>query len=62
MSYATGDYAAYYDLPPSPPQPWYTAFDGVIGWTLFYSVIMYWPVVIGLVRHIINNRQKPGMA
>jgi hypothetical protein len=61
MSYATRDYAAYLGLPPSPPQPWYTAFDGVSGWTLIYSGIMYWPVVIGLVRHFINNRQKPVM-
>lgn len=63
MSYATRDYAAYHGLSLAPPQPWYTAaFDGIIGWTLLYSGIMYWPVVIGLVRHIINNRQKSGMA
>jgi hypothetical protein len=60
ISYATQNYAGYYNLPPSTPQPWYTAaFDGIIGWTLLYSGIMYWPVVIGLVRHVINNRQKP---
>lgn len=62
MSYVTGDYAAYYGLPPSPPQPWYTALNGVIGWTIFYSGIMFWPLLIGLVRHVVNSRRKPGMA
>jgi hypothetical protein len=63
ISYATQNYAGYYNLPPSPPQAWYTkAFDGIISWTVLYSGIMYWPALIGLVRHIINNRQKPGMA
>jgi hypothetical protein len=57
MSYATRDYAAYLGLPPSPPQPWYTAFDGVIVWTLLYSGIMYWPVVIGVARRAVNNRK-----
>ena len=61
MSYATQDYVAYLGLPPSPPQPWYTALNGVIGWTILYSGIMFWPALIGLVRHIINNRQKPVM-
>lgn len=62
IAYTTQNYAGYYNLPPSPPQPWYTAaFDGIIGWTLLYAGIMYWPVVIGLVRHVINNRQKPLM-
>ena len=61
MSYATQDYAASLGLPPSPPQPWYTAFDGIIIWTVIYSGIMYWPALIGLIRHIINNRQKPVM-
>ncbi len=62
ISYATQNYAGYYNLPPSPPQPWYTtAFDGIISWTVLYSGIMYWPALIGLVRHIINNRQKPVM-
>ena len=58
MSYVTQDYAPYYGLP---PQPWYTALNGVIGWTILYSGIIFWPALIGLVRHIINNRQKPGM-
>ena len=62
ISYATQNYAGYYNLPPSPPQPWYTAFDGVIVWTLLYSGVVFWPALIGLVRHVINNRQKPGMA
>jgi hypothetical protein len=57
ISYATQNYAGYYNLPPSPSQPWYTAFDGVIGWTLLYSGIMYWPVVIGLARRAVNNRK-----
>jgi hypothetical protein len=57
MSNATGDYAAYLGLSLSTPQPWYTVFDGIIGWTLFYSVIMYWPVVIGLARRAVNNRK-----
>jgi len=61
FSYMTQNYAGYYNLPPSPPQPWYTAFDGVIVWTVIYSGIMYWPALIGLIRHIINNRQKPVM-
>jgi len=57
ISYATQNYAGYYNLPPSPPQPWYTAFDGVIVWTLLYSGIMFWPVVIGLARRAVNNRK-----
>lgn len=57
ISYATQNYAGYYNLPPSPPQPWYTALDGVIVWTLLYSGIMYWPVVIGLARRAVNNRK-----
>ena len=61
ISYATRDYAAYLGLPPSPPQPWYTALNGVIGWTILYSGIMFWPALIGLVRRIINDRQKPVM-
>ena len=62
ISYATQNYAGYYNLPPSPRQPWFpAAFDGILGWTVLYSGIMYWPVVIGLVRHVINNRQKPAM-
>lgn len=55
ISYATHNYAGYYNLPPSPPQPWYTVFDGIIGWTLFMSGIMFWPVVIGLVRNIVKR-------
>lgn len=63
ISYATQNYAGYYNLPPSLPQPWYTtAFDGIISWILLYSAIMYWPALIGLVRHMIINGQKPGMA
>ena len=62
ISYATQNYAGYYNLPPSPPQPWYTVFDGVVGWTLFYCVIMYWPVLIGLAKWIWGNRGKTGMA
>ena len=62
ISYATQNYAGYYNLPPSPPPPWYTVFDGIIVWTVIYSGIMYWPALIGLARSIINNRQKPGMA
>jgi len=61
FSYMTQNYAGYYNLPPSPPQPWYTAFDGIIVWTIIYSGIMFWPALIGLIRHIINNRQKPVM-
>jgi len=62
ISYATWDSAAYYGLPPSPPQPWYTALNGVIGWTILYSGIMFWPLLIGLVRRVVNSRGKPGMA
>jgi hypothetical protein len=62
LSYATWDHATYYGLPPSPPQPWYTALDGVIGWTIFWSGIMFWPLLIGLVRRVVNSRGKPGMA
>lgn len=63
ISYATWDSAAYYGLPPSPPQPWYTAaFAGVLGWTIFWSGIMFWPLLIGLVRHVVSSRGKPGMA
>ena len=61
ISYATHNYAGHYNLPPSPPQPWYTAFDGVIGWTVLYCGIMFWPALIGLVRRVIGNRQRPGM-
>ena len=57
ISYVTQNYAGYYNLPPSPPQPWYTVFDGVIVWTLLYSGIMFWPVVIGLARRAVNNRK-----
>jgi len=52
ISYVTGDYAAYYGLPPSPPQPWYTALNGVIDWTILYSGIMFWPALVGLVRSV----------
>jgi hypothetical protein len=62
ISYVTWDYAAYYGLPPSPPQPWYTAFNGVIGWTIFWSGIMFWPLLIGLVRRVVNSLGKPGVA
>lgn len=63
IAYATWDYAAYYGLPPSPPQPWYTAaFAGIIGWTLFWLGIMFWPALIGLVRRVVNGRSKPGVA
>ncbi len=62
LSYTTWDYAAYYSLPPSPPQPWYTAFNGVIVWTVFWAGIMFWPLLIGLVRRVVDSRSKPGVA
>lgn len=55
ISYATWDSAAYYGLPPSPPQPWYTALNGVIGWTIFWSGIMFWPLLIGLVQSVVKS-------
>lgn len=62
ISYATRDYAAYLGLPPSPPQPWYAALNGVIGWTILYSGIMFWPMIIGMARRIWEERGKPGAA
>ena len=58
---ATWDWAAYYGFPSSPPKPWYLELTGMIGMIVFWSAIMFWPALIGLVRYFINNRQRPGM-
>jgi hypothetical protein len=62
ISYATWDYAAYYNLPPSTPQPWYQELLGMIPITLFWVVFVFWPALIGLIHYIVSNRNKPGMA
>ena len=59
---ATWDWAAYHGFPPSPPEPWYMEIIRTIAITAFWSAITFWPAIIGLVQHIVNNRQKPGMA
>jgi len=62
ISYATWDYATYYNLPPAPPQPWYQELLGIIPITLFWIVFVFWPAIIGLVHHLVNRNNKPGMA
>jgi hypothetical protein len=62
IAYATWDYATYYNLPPSTPQPWYEGLSGIITITLFWIVFVFWPAIIGLIHYIVNNRNKPGLA
>ena len=62
ISYATWDYATYYGLPPSVPEPWSSQIKETIAMSLFWSVIMFWPAFIGLIRHFTIHRNKPGMA
>ena len=62
ISYATWDYAAYYGLPPSSPEPWYTKLPEYALMAVIWSVTIFWPAFIGLIRHIMTDRQKPGMA
>ena len=62
ISYAAWDYATYYNLPPSTPQPWYQEILGIISITLFWIVFVFWPAIIGLVHHIVNRNNKPRMA
>lgn len=58
---ATWDWNAYYGIPPAPPQPFFTRMMGIIAMIAIWLAIMFWPALIGLVRHIINDQQKPGM-
>ena len=62
ISYATWDYATYYNLPPSTPQPWYQELFGIIPITLFWIVFVFWPAIIGLAHHFVNRKNKPRMA
>jgi hypothetical protein len=62
ISYATWDYATYYHLPPATPQPWYQELLGIIPIILFWVAFVFWPALIGLIRHIVNRNNKPRMA
>jgi hypothetical protein len=59
---ATWDSAAYYGFRPSSPEQWYIEVYRAVLVIAFWAVLMFWPVLIGLIRYIVNNRQKPGMA
>lgn len=62
ISYATWDYATYYNLPPSPPQPWHQQLLGMVPITLFWVMFMFWPASIGFVRWMVEDRGEPRTA
>ena len=62
ISYATWDYATYYNLPPSTPQPWYEEVRGMVSITLFWVAFIFWPGLIGFARRVSDHRAKPGLA
>jgi len=55
ISESTWDIAAYYGLPTQPSMPWYDSILDVIVMTGFWGVILLLPVVVGVVRSIVNK-------
>lgn len=54
ISYLTWDWRAYYGLPPA--QSWRGNLGVAPVGVLFWLLILYWPVVIGLARWLIEGR------
>lgn len=52
---ATWDYATYYGLPAQPSTPWYSSLLEIIFFTVFWSPIVWLPVVVGLIKSTVNK-------
>jgi hypothetical protein len=52
ICYANWDAAAYYGLPKDPPEAWYVSARESVAMFAFWSVILFWPALVGLVRSI----------
>ena len=57
ICYATWDAATYYGLPKDPPEAWYVSAKESVAMFAFWSVILFWPALVGLVRRAINKRR-----
>lgn len=57
ISYATWDWATYYGIPQGPSQAWYVSAMRSILIYAFWSVILFWPALVGLLRRATNNHK-----
>jgi len=57
ISYATWDWQTYYGLPKGLPQAWYVSAIKSIVIYAFWSAILFWPALVGVVRRATNNQK-----
>jgi hypothetical protein len=57
ISYATWDWATYYGFPPTIPEPWYVAAVKAFLISPVWIVVLFWPVLVGLVHQIFDRRK-----
>ena len=56
ISDSTWDVNAYYGIPPGPPEPLTSKILGTLAIIPVWLMILFWPVLIGLVHQVIHRR------